>query len=238
MAEEAAIIGPAREIGRGVLIEPGAQIPAIFLCVPGERQFDQLPGAGEVEVGSRVIARADHVSGIHLESVDLRAGRAELIPALDQPAPAPQHLVVTAGAGVMDRGRRQDRLGFGQRMKRTRHADVRVSPRDFGMALLAARDRAGGNCRCFGPRRWRNTRPSPKTPRIAAANPASAQRPCVKGSPPGIVDRRRYHLENARNARALDRSRRLPLRAGRVGFLRLRKLRERTGVRAIAPPSL
>ena len=102
MAEQAAIVGPPREIGRRALVEPGAQIPAIFLRVPGERQLDQFPGAGEVEVSSRVIPRPDHVSGIHLESVDLRAGRAELVAALDEPVSAPQHLVVAAGARMME----------------------------------------------------------------------------------------------------------------------------------------
>src|SRR3982751_2943424 len=52
MAEEAAIVGASREIRRRGLIEPGAQIPAILLRVPRERQFHQLPGAGEVEVSS------------------------------------------------------------------------------------------------------------------------------------------------------------------------------------------
>src|SRR6476661_8657305 len=89
-----------------------------------------------------------------------------------------------------------------------------------------------------GARRCRTTA-VPRIPSTAAARPATAQRSLwVKESPPGIVDGRGYHLENSRNARALDRSRRFPLRARSVGFLRLRKLRERAGVRAITTAEL
>ena len=85
MAEEAAVVGPPREIGRGGLVEPGAQIPALLLRVPGEWQLDEFSGARAVEVSSRVIAGADHMRGIQFEGVDLRAGRAEFVAALDDP---------------------------------------------------------------------------------------------------------------------------------------------------------
>ena len=91
-------------------------------------------------------------------------------------------------------------------MEGTRHADVRIRARDIGMALLTTRDRARGNARRFGSAPVAQHAGAERLPSVAAANPASAQRPlCVKASPPGIVDGRGYHFENARNAGAGDR---------------------------------
>ncbi len=55
MAEEAAVIHDSGEVGRGRLIEPGTQIPALLLRVPGERQFREFADARAVKVSSRVI---------------------------------------------------------------------------------------------------------------------------------------------------------------------------------------
>src|SRR5262249_34347332 len=96
VAEEATIVGAAREIRGGGLIEAGAQVPAVLLRIPGERQLNEFTGASQVEVSPCVIARPDHVRRIHFEGIDLSSVRTKLVAALYQPVAALQHLVVTA----------------------------------------------------------------------------------------------------------------------------------------------
>ena len=83
-------------------VGPGNHPPlAAFVRVPAQRQLDQHPSLGPVQVGAGMVSRTHHIIDLQLLDVDLLAGGVQLPAALEIFSIPDSHRIVAVGEGVI-----------------------------------------------------------------------------------------------------------------------------------------